>query len=234
MMGPLQQDTDRPEKRATSPAPGAASVGWRRRFPAVIGIGFLHVVVYYLVLRVNAGRPPDAFVDPAIAVDRWVPYIGWTWVFYYFGDVYITAWAAWVFWQIPGHRVARAVVAWGAMIVLGGLIQIAAPVVAPWPETFVGPQAWMHQTLSLEPYACLPSMHVALTVLPAAMALTVLRSPWLKGVSTLLAILITVSTVTLKEHYVLDAVTGVLLGLAAFAYWRADRIVPDRSPGGAA
>ena len=34
------------------------------------------------------------------------------------------------------------------------------------------------------------------------------------------ALAITIGTLTLKEHFVLDAVTGVLLALAAWSWWR--------------
>ena len=116
------------------------------------------------------------------------------------------------------------------MILVGGAVQLLLPVVAPWPDTFVGPQAWMHETFSVDPWACLPSMHMALSVLPAGIALTALRSRPLKVASIVMAGLITVSTLTMKEHYVLDAVTGLLLGLAAFAWWRAGgTVVPERT-----
>lgn len=213
---------------ATEPvAAGARGAGqtrslrWSLRLLAVVSIAVLHVSVYYLVLRINGGRPTTDLIDPAMALDRWIPYLGWTWVFYYLGDVYITGWGAYVFWRIPSDRVGRAAMAYAGMILIGGAVQLLVPVEAPWPDTFVAPQAWMHETLALQPRACLPSMHVALTVLPAAIALTVLRSRRLQVGSTLVAGLITVSTITLKEHYVLDAVTGVLLGLAAFGWWRA-------------
>jgi hypothetical protein len=35
------------------------------------------------------------------------------------------------------------------------------------------------------------------------------------------ALLITVGTLTLKEHFVLDAVAGVLLALATWRWWHA-------------
>jgi hypothetical protein len=37
----------------------------------------------------------------------------------------------------------------------------------------------------------------------------------------LTAFLITVATLTLKEHFVLDAVAGVLLALATWRWWHA-------------
>jgi membrane-associated phospholipid phosphatase len=80
----------------------------------------------------------------------------------------------------------------------------------------------MHNLISMRPYACLPSMHVALSVLPVCILYSVLKSIWIRIFSTLLAVLITVSTLTLKEHYFLDALAGLLLALIFYGFWRGD------------
>ncbi|UCG87903.1 MAG: phosphatase PAP2 family protein [Gemmatimonadota bacterium] len=190
---------------------------------AIIGIVLLHITCYYIVNLTNSHRGGTAFVDLAVPLDRWIPYLGWSWVIYYFGDVYITLWAAVVFWQIPRHRSMRAVQAYCGTIVLGAIVQLLVPARAPWPESPVAVQQWMHQLISMRPYACLPSMHVALAVLPAGIAVSVLESHSLRAVSVVLAVAITVSTLTMKEHFFLDAVAGIVLGLAAYVFWRGGR-----------
>jgi membrane-associated phospholipid phosphatase len=69
-------------------------------------------------------------------------------------------------------------------------------------------------------------MHVAFSVMPAALSLELLESPWSRYLSVMLATLILVSTLTLKEHYFLDLVAGMALGLAAYGIyqWKARRL----------
>jgi len=192
----------------------------RERMWAIGGIVLLHICCYYVVNLTNSHRAAAAFVDLAVPLDRWIPYVGWTWGIYYFGDVYITLWAAVVFWHIPRHRLLRAVQAYCGTIILGAIVQLLLPARAPWPESPVAVQQWMHQLISMKPYACLPSMHVALAVLPAGIAVSVLESRSLRMASVVLAAMITASTLTMKEHFFLDAIAGLVLGLAAYAFWR--------------
>jgi hypothetical protein len=64
-------------------------------------------------------------------------------------------------------------------------------------------------------------MHVAFATLTAAMLATVVLSRGWRLAAMLTAFLITVATLTLKEHFVLDAVAGVLLALATWRWWHA-------------
>jgi hypothetical protein len=193
------------------------------------GIALLHVACYYVVNITNSHRPSTDLVDLTLAIDGWIPYVGWTWVIYYFGDIYIVFWAGAVFWQIPRARFGRAVYTYCGMILVGALVQLLVPATAPWPASPTAVQRWMHELISMRPHACLPSMHVALTVLPAGLAVSVLRSRSLRVLSVILAALITVSTLTLKEHYFLDAASGVALGVAAYAFWRAGTVSAPES-----
>jgi hypothetical protein len=62
-------------------------------------------------------------------------------------------------------------------------------------------------------------MHVAFAVLAAAMYGSVGDSRLGVLAAATGALAITVATLTLKEHYVLDAVAGVALALAAWWWW---------------
>lgn len=197
----------------------SVGLGWRSRLTAICGIVFLHVGCYFLVNLINSRRELSAFVDLEIALDRWVPFLEWTWTIYYLGDLYIVLWGAFVVWRMPRRWFRRAILAYAGMIVVGAAIQLAVPARAPWPAALSDAQRWVHGLISMRPYACLPSMHVALTVLPTALGIAVLADRWLRTMSVGLAILITLSTVTLKEHFVLDAAAGVLLAFSAYVYW---------------
>jgi hypothetical protein len=76
--------------------------------------------------------------------------------------------------------------------------------------------------MSLDLYACLPSMHVALTIFPTCLSFSVFRSRLIRTILVILTVLITISTLTFKEHVFLDAVTGILLALVFYAVWRSD------------
>jgi membrane-associated phospholipid phosphatase len=78
------------------------------------------------------------------------------------------------------------------------------------------------------PYANLPSMHVAFATLTAAMFMTVSPAPAGRTAVALAAAAIAVGTLTLKEHFVLDALSGVLLALGTWWWWRR---APAAAPG---
>lgn len=205
-------------------------LSWQKRLYVTCGIVALHIACYYSVNLINSWRPPSDFIDFYTTLDRWIPYLDWTWTLYYLGNIYITLWAAFIFWQMPKAKFYRALYAYMGMVILGAAIQVMIPGKAPWPTTLTGAQRWMHDLISMRPYACLPSMHVALTVFPACLTLSVLNSRVFKALSTILALLIIISTLTLKEHFLFDAVAGILLGLAAYAYWRRGKVPRFATP----
>lgn len=61
------------------------------------------------------------------------------------------------------------------------------------------------------PYDCFPSLHAAFSA-SIATYLVFMRSKW-AWVSVLFAILIVISTLFVKQHFIADAVSGVLLGI---------------------
>ncbi|MFQ6037701.1 MAG: phosphatase PAP2 family protein [Candidatus Aminicenantales bacterium] len=196
------------------------SVSRLRRAFLILMIVVLHLLCYGAVNRINSTRPEEAFVDWSTSMDAWIPYLPWTWVFYYLGDLYILGVGAVVVWVLPRRKFYRAFYAYGGMVIAGAALQLLFPGQAPWPEEMSHVQAGVHSFISMKPYACLPSMHVALTGLPAMMLFSITKSATLRTLSTGAALLITVSVVTMKEHYVLDAVTGVLLAVMFYALWR--------------
>ncbi len=191
------------------------------RVVVIASIVALHTTLYYAVNLVNSRRSPADLVDLTIPLDRLVPYLGWTWVVYYGGDLFITVGAAFVLWRLTDRQVLRAAEAYAGIIVIGAVIQLLVPSSAPWPGEMIEPQRWMHEAIGMRPHACLPSMHVALSVLPAGLALSTVRSAWGRACVIAAAALITGSTVTLKEHFVLDSLAGLALGIGGWAYWRA-------------
>jgi hypothetical protein len=204
---------------------------WVWRLLLMFGIAALHSACYYLVNHINGLKPAASLLSFHTFVDNWIPYIPWTWVFYYLGDVYILLAAGLILWRLENARFVRAIYVYIGMIMGGALIQLALPSICPWPDRLSWAQDYFHNFFLTGPHACLPSMHVALTVLPGCILFSVTASKWIRVLSTLMVVLNTVSTVTMKEHYFLDLLTGVLFALFFYAIWKRGDKTPAKAYG---
>ena len=70
------------------------------------------------------------------------------------------------------------------------------------------------------PYATLPSMHVAYCALATGLLATALPGAAPRRLGAAVVLAVAVSTLTLKEHVVLDVVTGLVLAQAGLWWWR--------------
>lgn len=192
---------------------------YARRGLAIVAVVVLHLAVYYTVTRVNSNRPPEALNDPSIALDDKIPLLGWTWVFYWAAYPYLTVGAWLVVSAMRETDFKRAIKAFVIITIIGGAVQLLYPVAAPWTSEAHAMQTRMHESAFTRPYACLPSMHVAYSVITGFMGAMIARSVGLRWFHILLAAAIAVSTLTLKEHYVADAVAGIALGLGGGLWW---------------
>jgi membrane-associated phospholipid phosphatase len=104
------------------------------------------------------------------------------------------------------------------------------PTIAPRPAHVIdaGFGAWGLRFLysADPPYNCFPSLHVAHSLLSALTCHRVHKKVGL--VATLCAALVALSTLFTKQHYVLDVVAGMLLGIAAYAVFLRD--IPRETP----
>ena len=198
---------------------GPAAARYARRGLAILGVIALHLAVYYTVTRINSNRPPEALNDPSIALDDRIPLLGWTWVFYWAAYPYLTLGAWLVVSSMREVDFKRAIKAFVVITLIGGAVQLLYPVAAPWTSEAHAMQTRMHDSAFTRPYACLPSMHVAYSVITGFMGAMIARSFGLRWFHILLAAGVAVSTLTLKEHYVADAVAGIVLGLGGGLWW---------------
>lgn len=195
------------------------AAGYARRALAIVGVIILHLAVYFTVTRINSNRPPEALNDPSIALDDRIPLLGWTWVFYWAAYPYLTLGAGLVVAAMRETDWKRAIQAFIVITLIGGAVQLLYPVAAPWTSEAHAMQTRMHESAFTRPYACLPSMHVAYSVITGFMGAMIARSAGLRWFHILLAAGIAVSTLTLKEHYIADAVAGIALGLGGGLWW---------------
>jgi membrane-associated phospholipid phosphatase len=206
-----------PVNQINSERPTAAI--YLRRGLAIVAVVVLHLAVYFTVTRINSNRPPEALNDPSIALDDKIPLLGWTWVFYWAAYPYLTVGAWLVVSTMRETDFKRAIEAFVVITLIGGAVQLLYPVAAPWTSEAHAMQTRMHDSAFTRPYACLPSMHVAYSVITGFMGAMIARSAGLRWFHILLAAAIAVSTLTLKEHYAADAVAGIALGLGGGLWW---------------
>lgn len=152
------------------------------------------------------------------AIDRAVPFVPETiWVY---GTVsYTTLFALfWIRDRAALRRLVLTLIVAAAICWLGfALYPVAFPRhLYPLPAAVTASTARLAELrLSDYPDNCLPSLHVALAT---ALALTLAekREPrWLRVIAPLWAVAIGVSTLTVKQHYLIDVWTGALVGLVA-------------------
>ena len=183
-------------------------------------IACLHIFCYYQVNQISGKLSPSGLYNFETGIDKLIPYLSWTWIFYYAGEFYILVWASIIVLLMPDEKFKRTVVSYILMILTGAYIQILFPAQSPYPPVLTLVQKWFHTSVINAPYACLPSMHVALCIFPALIGMSVLKSHTVKYFSLFSAVLISISTLTLKEHYFLDVIAGFVLGLIFYFFWK--------------
>ena len=74
-----------------------------------------------------------------------------------------------------------------------------------------------HSTIFYNPYAAVPSLHVGLAFAIGIAVASVLRRPWLRALALLWGPLVTVAVIATGNHFLFDAVAGLLVTAVAFA-----------------
>jgi membrane-associated phospholipid phosphatase len=205
------------------------SPGRPLRTALVLVVVFLHFSVYRVVNLLNQRRPASAFFDFAMPADSRIPYLGWTWVIYWAALPYMLVLGLLVFQRLPARSVLRAAAAYATMIAVAATVQLLFPGRSPWPADMSPVQRFFHESVSYDPFVCLPSMHVALVTLTACLGSAVFRSRRARAAQFAVVVLVCLSTLTLKEHYIWDVVAGGVLATGVFFVWRHSlpRITPE-------
>lgn len=182
--------------------------------PAVATL--VHAVAYGIPNRLPIHAPVAL---PLIGIDRAVPFLPVTaWI--YWSD-YLLLFAAYQ-WTSQPNRFIRA---FASTLVAAVAIHLAFPTVYPR-ELFPIPASTDRVTLwaflhfrSLDAAtSCLPSLHVALALVAA---LSVRGRPHATAL-TLWCLLIAISTLTTKQHYLWDVLAGAVLGAITWVVSRAN------------
>lgn len=193
---------------------------WRTVLLAIAALASLHLITYWLATRIAQARGPAAVRSLALPLDRRIPYLSWSWPVYWLPYLLIPLGAAGVLRRLDPTAFRRMLTAYGGLMLAGAAIQAAVPSLAPWPARPAPTQQVFHASALVLPYAAFPSMHVALTTLTAVIVTSVWRRPGVGLTAGVIVLLVALATLTLREHVLLDAGAGVLLGLASGWWWR--------------
>lgn len=172
------------------------------------------VPFYIFIAELMPGRTLHV---PELAWDRLIP-LQPTWALIY-GSLYLFLIVLPVLVVRQEEQIRRTVLAYLMVWTTAYVCFLAYPTLAPRPAKVIGEGfvVWGLRFLysADPPYNCFPSLHVAHSFVSA---LTCWRVHRVVGVATVLcALLIGVSTLFTKQHYILDVLTGILL--AGVAYW---------------
>lgn len=173
------------------------------------------LVPFYLVL---AGWARGSVVHvPALALDRLLP-LAPTWALVY-GALYAFLIVLPVFVVQQREMIRRTVWAYITVWSVAYVCFLVYPTVAPRPATVPGDgfAVWGLRFLygADPPYNCFPSIHVAHSFVSALACHRVHRRLGLVALSC--ALLVAISTLLTRQHYVADAIAGIVLAFAANA-----------------
>jgi len=175
------------------------------------GIVFLH---FRGVAKLTLDRSYD--YDLSTAIDALVPLLPWTWWLYL--PVYLLSILAAVLAARDRRTFFRCLAAFILAEIFSSCIFFLVPSSFPRPEGLRGTGltpdllSWMWQVDP--PNNTFPSMHVALVVL-VALGLWEELNP-LRYLNTALAVAIVASIHTVKQHYVIDSIGGVVMAIGCF------------------
>jgi len=180
----------------------------------------LHLGCYWTATRVTESRGPEVLVRLATPLDDLVPHLPWSWPFYWLTYPFVVLGSGAALLRLGDRAFRRAITALAGITLVGAVVQILLPAEAPWPPNPAPLQRLYHESALVLPYANLPSMHVTYVTVTAGMLGSVFAQRWVRRGAALIAAGVVISTVTLKEHVVLDALAGLLLAAGALLWWR--------------
>jgi membrane-associated phospholipid phosphatase len=164
---------------------------------------------------------PSRRIDLGIELDRKIPYVPLFALAYFSTYIFVIQ----PFFILSNARQFHwMLTSFVSISVLSSLIHATVPSKIERVEwvTAGGLSGWMLALFqkTCKPYGNFPSMHVGLSV-PVVAANFIVGGPVIGGVMLIWAVLIAVSTLFTKQHYILDVLAGVAGGLviSGLVYW---------------
>lgn len=198
-------------------------MGWRaimqslnRPYPVTMPmVALVMLVPVYLVIADYAKA--GSTHAPAIALDNWIPVrAGWALIY---GSLYAFLIVIPVLLVRQPQHIRRTVYAYLMVWIVSYIVFLMYPTEASRPAAVAGDgfATWSLRFLydADPPYNCFPSIHVAHSFVSA---LTVQRVHKRLGAGAVVcAVLVALSTLYTKQHYIVDVIAGIALALIAYA-----------------
>jgi membrane-associated phospholipid phosphatase len=193
------------------------SFTFRMEILALILLGWL--VIYFFVNRREV--EPERRIDLGLPIDRKTPYLPLFALIYFstypfvLQPFIILSDARQFYWMVA---------CFASISIFSSLIHATVPSKIERVEqvTTGGVSGWMLTRFqqTCKPYGNFPSMHVGLSV-PVVVANFMVAGPVMGSMALIWAVLIALSTLFTKQHYVLDVLAGLLGGMLIFAltFW---------------
>lgn len=196
------------------------------------GLG-LSIIIFFYALGKFGFVFSEPHLLPMTAADEAIPFVPWTvWLY---GTI---TWGSFAAWMTIGDRVSQ-----GRLLASISVASAACALVfLVFPTTFprdlypIGEltTATMRELADLRdsdsPTNCFPSLHVALAWAIALVWATSLKRRWLRPLPLFWAVVVSVTTITTKQHYAIDVPAGMLIGGLAFALSRKAIRSPSGTP----
>ncbi|HVZ73787.1 MAG TPA: phosphatase PAP2 family protein [Polyangia bacterium] len=207
-----------------APAPELASA--RYRWTLGLSLAALQSAIYFGIGQAHFQRSTELL---RTRLDDAIPFLPWTsWCYLpFYATIFILAIGG-VRRRIVFDRAARSIVAVmsiGAICHLTIRAEYPRPVLhAPYPDLSSAFMAWVQHIDA--PGNVFPSLHVAHTTM---LSIILLRDrPVLGRVALVMATLLAASTLTTKQHFIADVISGYVLAFAGAA-WAVRGIPPLRA-----
>lgn len=196
---------------------GTLPLSFRLALLASTLLGWL--AIYFFVNRLQVD--PNRRVDLGITLDQQIPYVP-IFVLVYFSTYFFVVQP---FFILSNVRLFYwMLLSFASISVISSLIHATIPSKIERVEqvTAGGLSGWMLGLFqkTCRPYGNFPSMHVGLSV-PVVVANFIAGEPVIGSIMLIWAVLIALSTLYTKQHYILDVLAGFMGGLAisVLTFW---------------
>lgn len=195
----------------------ALSLSFRLEILTLTLLGWL--IIYFFVNRLQV--EPDRCLDMGLPIDRKIPFVP------FFALVYFSTY---IFVILPFLVLSDArqfywmLVSFSSISVISSLIHAIVPSKIERVEQVkaagVSGKLLNLFQMTCKPYGNFPSMHVGLSV-PVVVAIFITFGAAAGSMALVWAILIAISTLLTKQHYILDVLAGFAAGLIIFglSFW---------------
>jgi len=166
-------------------------------------IGFLFLIPYAIVSHLPIHREVVGF----ILGEQHIPFLPWTFVIY--GSLVIQYLV--IAHRMPNRAFKKALVLFGCVVVISLILFVVFPI--EFPRNLYTSDSWFINLIRIMDSAgnCFPSLHVSATLFLTSCYVAIEKTRWRQVLMWLWTLLITISVLTTKQHYLIDIFGAIVL-----------------------